>query len=284
VGTIGRSVIVVAALSGAAAADVRVAGLAPFTEAELEDALRLRLGGDHQVDVVSGARMVTITVDGKTRTVRLGTERGVEAARVVALVAAAIVLDEAQDAWRYEDVPAAARAEGDPAAPVEPAAQDPATRWTLAALLGPAAAEDTHPAAGAWVAYDRRGGDGVRSMAAIGVTSSSIELGEMAPAIRTVELPLRAGAWLGDSFAVGASALAVPYLTRGGSGDANVLFGAGVMARARLSLAHGTSLIALVGVDGMLSSVEYRWDGERVLASGRVRPWLAVGVTWVGGP
>ncbi|HUQ01368.1 MAG TPA: hypothetical protein VM261_02685 [Kofleriaceae bacterium] len=266
---------------------MRVAGLAPFTEAELQDALRLRLGGgDHRVEVVSGARVVTISVDGKTRSVRLGTERGAEAARVVALVAAAIVLDDAQDAWRFEDVPAAEPA---PVAASSSSAASPereaATRWTLAALVTPAAAERTQPGGGAWVAYDRRGGGGgARPMLAIGVTSSSIELGERAPAIRTVEVPLRAGAWLGDSFAAGVSAVAVPYLTRGGAGDANVLFGAGVMARAQLSIVHGASLVAQVGVDGMLSSVEYRWEGEPVLASGRVRPWLAVGVTWVGGP
>lgn len=303
-GRIGRCVIVVAALgwgAGEVRAEggptVRVAGLAPFSEAELAEALRLRLGGEHRVEVVSGARGITITVDGRTRSIRLGHERGVEAARVVALVAAGMVIDEAQEK-RRDQAPTSGNAmvaagpgpgprvdeedeverDADEAAPVR--------RWTLAGLLTPAGAAGTHSATGVMLAFDRaQGVDGVRLMMAIGVTSSSIDLGEMAPTIRTVEVPIRAGAWLGDRYAVGASAVAVPYETRGGAGDRNVLFGAGVMARAQVMLGGGgTGVVAQVGIDGMASSVEYRWEGDAVLASGRFRPWLAIGVTWEGGP
>lgn len=303
-GRIGRCVIVVAALgwgAGEVRAEggptVRVAGLAPFTEAELEEALRLRLGGEHRVEVVSGARGMTITVDGRTRSIRLGHERGVEAARVVALVAAGMVIDEAHEK-RRDVVPIDAHGMAadssrpvsrfDEADEVESEADEapPARRWTLAGLVVPAGAEATRSATGVMLSFDRaQGVDGVRLMMAIGVTSSSIDLGEMAPTIRTVEVPIRAGAWLGDRYAVGASAVAIPYETRGGAGDRNVLFGAGVMARAQLTLGGGgTGVVVQVGIDGMASSVEYRWEGDAVLASGRFRPWLAIGVSWEGGP
>lgn len=259
---------------------VRVAGLAPFSEAELEEALRLRLGGQHRIEVVSGARGMTISVDGTTRSIQLGSERGEEAARVVALVAAAIVLDDAQERRRI----AVADAEREQAE-LARERRGPAKRWALAALVTPSVSERTESNTGVLLSLDRaHGEDGVRLMMSIGVTSSSIELGEMAPQIRTVEAPVRAGAWLGDRYAVGATAVAIPYETRGGAGDRNVLFGAGVTARAQLVVSGGTGVVAQVGVDGMARSVAYRWEGETVLASGRFRPWLAIGVTWEGGP
>jgi len=160
-------------------------------------------------------------------------------------------------------------------------ASAPARRWWLAGHVAPGSDDRAPSAAGALVAYERVARDGgVSAMVALGLTSSSVELAGAAPTIRTLELPVRAGAWLGDRYAVGVAAIGAPYVTRGGTGDRNVVFGAGFMARAQVSVGAGLGLVAMVGVDGMARAVEYRWNDETVSTSGRVRPWLAIGASW----
>lgn len=280
-GRIVRSVIVVAGLAMSAATAFSDTDT-PFSSEELEAALRLRLGADHRVEVTSEADTIRITVDGTTRSIVLGEERGVEAARVVALVAAAIALDGA------EQRVAAARPR---VAPVEAGELDEVAvprrarpaRWSLGATMTPAVGELARNAGGVLVGYDRRVA-GVRGFASAGASMTMAELPPPAPAVRTIEFPLRVGAWLGDRVAVGAAALAVPYNTTGGAGDRSVLFGAGVMARARVVIGDGVGVVGYAGLDAMASTVEYRWEETAVLASARLRPWIAIGVTWEGGP
>lgn len=295
---LGRMVLVVAAVGLAAAPAraeeepiVRVGGLAPFSEAELAEALRLRLRGAHEVEVVSGARVITISVDGKTRSIRLGSERGQEAARVVALVAAAIVLDEGPAPTVGLELGAAAvgyvrpsgEARADLVAPTPAPAR--ARRWLLGGLVAPGLGARTPLAAGVIVGHEGRANDeGMRTVVAVGLTSGRVGFaGAELATIHTLELPVRAGVWLGDRVALGAAAVAVPYTTSGGAGDRNVLLGAGLMVRAQGQVGP-LALAVVAGVDGMARSVEYRWHGEVVMTSGRARPWLAIGVTWEAGP
>jgi hypothetical protein len=287
VGWIGRSLMIVAVLGTSAAtafseeAPTPTPAPTPFSQEELEAALRLRLGDEHHVEVTSGTDGLTITVDGTSRSIVLGDERGDDAARVVALVAAAIVLDGAERRVAAASVPAVeAGATDDPAD--EPRVPRP-LRWSLSATMGHPFGERTQNLGGFLVGHDREV-RGVHAFAAAGVSMSMAELPPPAPAVRTIEVPLRVGAWLGGDVAVGASVVALPYNTSGGVGDRNVLAGAGVMARLRMRIGEGMGMVVHAGVDAMASTVEYRWEGAPAVASGRTRVWVALGVAWEGGP
>jgi hypothetical protein len=279
VGWIGRSVMIVAVLGMSAA--TAFSDDEPFSQEELQAALRLRLGEDHHVEVRSDANGITITVDGTSRSIVLGDERGNDAARVVALVAAAIVLDDAER--RVAVAPAI-----EPMEPVDtdevmrPAREPRPLRWSLSATMAHPAGELARNQGGLLVGYDRDV-RGVHAFAAAGVSMSMAELPPPAPAVRTIEMPLRAGAWLGGDAAIGASGVAIPYNTTGGIGDRSVLVGAGVMARLRTRIGNGVGVVMHAGVDAMASTVEYRWEDTPVLASGRLRMWVGLGVTWEGG-
>src|SRR5690349_16309724 len=86
---------VVAAVIGGLAlvAAPAVVSAEPFTRAELDEALRLRVDARHAVTVAAGETSIVVTVDGRSRTVQLDGERGADAARVVALVAAALAVE-----------------------------------------------------------------------------------------------------------------------------------------------------------------------------------------------
>jgi hypothetical protein len=286
VGWIGRSVMIVAALGMSAASafseeTTSTPTPSPFSPEELEAALRLRLGDEHHVEVSSRADGITITVDGTSRSIVLGDERGDEAARVVALVAAAIVLDGAERRVAAGPAPAVETVETDERISSSRARRP--LRWSLNATMSPGIGERTRNAGGLLVGYDRDV-RGVHGFAAAGVSMSMAELPPPAPAVRTIEVPLRAGAWLGGDVAIGASAVVLPYDTTGGVGDRSVLVGAGVMARLRTRIGSGVGVVVHAGVDAMASTVEYRWEDTPVVTSGRTRLWVALGVVWEGGP
>jgi hypothetical protein len=140
---------------------------------------------------------------------------------------------------------------------------------------------------GAMVGREGRGR--VRWAASVGYDSRSIEVALAGDdVVRMHSLPLRGGALLAldgrARFAVGASGLVTPILTRGGAGDRGVLLGGGAVVRAAFPLpSAATDVLVAVGVDVMANQIEYRWGGDAVLVTGRVRPWLAIGVSWEDG-
>lgn len=284
----------VSAADGAAAERwvVRVAGATPFSRAELEAALRVRLSPRHRVEVAQGGAGITVTVDGRTRTVVLGEERGAAAARVVALVAAALASEPgAAGAGAAGAAGFAAGAGGahdvDAGAADDPA--DPATgvsgRWQLDLVLDRPLGDDV--AAGFGAAVGREWAGRVHPIATLGYEMRSREIAATAAAdsLRMHSLPLHAGIALAldgrGRHTVRATALVSPFVTRGGDGHAGVLLGAGAALRTLFHLPSSDSDVLLeAGVDVMANQIEYRWAGQPALVSGRVRPWIAVGVSW----
>lgn len=279
------------AVDGAAAErwEVRVAGATPFSRAELEAALRVRLSPRHRVEVAQGGAGITVTVDGRTRTVMLGDERGAAAARVVALVAAALASepDAAGAAGFVAGSGAASEFDAGPAGAAEPARGVPG-RWQLDLVLDRPLGDDV--AAGFGMVVGRDGAGRVHGVATLGYEMRSREIAVTAAAdsLRMHSVPLHAGIALAldgrGRHTVRATALLSPFLTRGGDGHAGVLFGGGAAVRTLIHLpSSDTDIVLEAGVDVMANQVEYRWADQPALITGRVRPWIAAGVSWEDG-
>ena len=146
------------------------------------------------------------------------------------------------------------------------------------------APHETQPGTGVIAGMERS--RGVRWTAAVGVEARAVDAG--APeTVRMMGLSLRGGVAIpaGRHAAVGASAMVLPFLTRGGAGDRGALVGGGVAGRVVLPLpSSDTDVWLQAGVDVMANRIHYRWDDTTVLSTGRVRPWVLLGVTWEGGP
>ena len=158
---------------------VAAAGVTPFSRAELEEALRLRLSPRHRVVVASGVAGITVTVDGRSRSVVLGDERGAAAARLVALVAAGLAIEGPPTAGVFDeldDEPAASARSG--------------VRWSVAALVDAPFGGETQPGTGVVAGMER--GRGVRWTAAVGAEVRAVDAG--APEkVRMMGLSLRGG-------------------------------------------------------------------------------------------
>lgn len=258
--------VVVATAQAGAQASVELAGDAPFSRVELDDALGLRLDGAHRVAVAVGRDAIAVvTVDGRSRTVYLGDRHGADAARLVALVAAGLSLD----APAPIDAPTA----------IAPTAQ--AQRRPTLAVSGVVSAADgalTH---------------GVRAEVASAGTLSWIvavgaerrDVGPAAPdAVTLFRVPVRVdlAARHGVAEVSGGAVLAVT-VARGGSGDQAIIPGLAVTGGVALPVGPAWAVTVRVGVDAMATRRVYRWDGATVADTGRIVPWLALGLRWETG-
>ncbi len=258
---------------------LRVAGVAPFSRVELEEALRLRLGPEHRVDVTADAPSITVTVDGRSRSIVLGAERGVAAARVVALVAAGLAFDG----------PGRIEVGSGPSivAAFEP--PRPQRPWSVTVAAGQAIAPHAAQGLGVSLGLERGFADGTRARwtLELGVAVASVpERTETAP-IRTLAVPLRVGVIVGDRAALATGAIVEPYTLRvddgAGDGDRSALLGGFVAGRVLVAGWTGVDLMLRVGFDVLATRTEYRLDGVTVLDTGRYRPWIALGGAWGGG-
>ncbi len=293
----GVALVAAPTIAAAGRLEVLSEGAAPFTQRELDEALHLRVDGRHEVTVTVGAgAAVLVTVDGRSRSVALVGERGAAAARVVALVAAALAVEAAGEGrvgaggrraldGRFADGSASiegAVVPGPLARTARPA------RWTVGMAIDRPYGDQASGGVGAVAGIE--GGGWLRPSAAIGFDRRATEIMTFGTDdVSMTAMSLRAGVTLPldahGRTAVTATSLARPFVTSGGSGHNGVLVGGGVGARFAVPLpAAATDVLVQAGVDVMANEVEYRWGGATVMTTGRVRPWLVIGVTWERGP
>jgi hypothetical protein len=242
---------------------------APFEPAELIAALRVRVapdGGRVQLRVTATERGVRIEGPGGTREVALGGLRGAAAARLVALAASDLLLD---------DLATAPSAAGDtePPTPVAlsraapGARRAPATLGVLggvsgwAGVLGVLAADVTVPRDGWLFAIELGGGKLVDST--LNLSAAVLRGGG---GLRAGPLEVRLGL------------TAVPMIVTSGAGDQTVLLGANASMRVRIPLSDGMRGILAAGADVFATRTEYRLEGMSVMTTPRAVPWLAAGL------
>lgn len=231
----------------------------PFAAAELEAALRMRLPDGAPVrlrvfgvtDGVRGA-VVRIEASGNVRDVALAGRRGAEAARLVALAAHDLVLDDL--AVAPELAPTAPRT----------------SRSSVSVLAGAAAWERTLAGVsidfvvprGMWLfALEAGGGQLVGGPLAL-----STAVGRVGGGARFGALELRAGATI------------MPVFVGSGAGDRTVLVGGSASARVRFDVSDGVRAVLAVGGDAFATRTTYMLNGMTLLATPHAAPWVAVGL------
>jgi hypothetical protein len=246
----------------------------PFEPAELVVALRFRVapgGGPLQLRVTATEHGVRIEGPGGVREVALGGLRGAAAARLVALAASDLLLDElaqppsAAGGTAGPDpvvpsiaapAPGLARADG---APATVGVLGGVSGW--AGVLGDLAVDVTVPRDGWLVAIELGGGGLVGST--LHVSAAVLRAGG---GLRTGPLEARLGV------------TAMPVIVTTGAGDQTVLLGANASLRVRIPLSTGLHGILAAGADVFATRTEYRMEGMPVLTTPRAVPWLAAGL------
>jgi len=230
---------------------------APFDAAELTAAIRLRLppgGTPIRIRVVPTPDGVRIEARGNARDVALRGSTGPAAARLVALAASDLLLDDLAAAPEaMAPAPAAAR-----------------SAVTIGALGGVAAWHYTLASVGVDVAVARdswllaiEAGGGTLIDGPLHLTAGVIRLG---CGTRFGALELRAGATL------------VPLSVANGTGDATVLAGGGASARLHATLGASVRGVLVGGVDVFATQTTYELDGMPVMATPRSALWLGAGL------
>jgi hypothetical protein len=225
---------------------------APFAAAELVDALRMRLAHDGKpirVRVTADPRGVRVEAHGGSRAVALDGLSGAAAARLVALVADDLLLDDLAPA----PVPVR-HAERT----IEATAQ--LADWPGAMTTG--VVELVTPVAGPM-------------SIGVGVGGGALATGNLALDAGVVRLDacLRRG-WLD----VRAGALAEPIFVTTGKGDTTVELGGGASVRARLPIADRVRGVVAVGVDAFATQTHYSASGLSPTATPWLAAWLGLGV------
>lgn len=228
------------------------ASQAPFDAGQLESAIRMRVprdGAPLHVHVVPTERGVEIEVRGSVREVDLAGRRGAEAARLVALAADDLMLDDLSAAPAIEPRREAVRVGviGSVAA------------WDSAL---PGLALDVVVPRHTWLAALEVGGARFSS-GGLDATAASLR------ASAGVE-----GAW----YELRTGITLVPLFVTTGAGDRTLLVGAGASGRVFAPLGDGVRAVLAAGVDVFATRTEYRISGMTALMTPRSSPWLAAGV------
>ncbi len=255
-------VLVLAATPAAAAPPIVVEvtdAAVPFEPHELEAALRVRLpaGGEPvHVRVSAAIDGVRVEARGSARHVPLGTLRGEAAARLVALAANDLLLD---------DLAATVM----PAEPARAVRRDDGLRI---GMLG-----------GAALWSDALGGVALDVSRSRGGWGFAIEIG--ASELLAGPLSLRAGiarASVGIELAgveLRAGAVVAPLFVDDGVGDRTVLAGGTASARTRFPFGdHRVRAVFGLGIDAFATRTTYLVGGMTTLATPRAAPWFAAGL------
>jgi hypothetical protein len=243
------------------AADVSEA--APFDAAELIAAIRVRLPSDGapvKLRVLALTDGVRIEAGGNVRDVALRDLRGAAAARLVALAATDLLLDDLAVAPEPLLEPPSLTARHEPrGVPMAISVLGAASAWSH--VLGGLGVDLSIPR-GAWVvAIDAGGSTLVEGPVAL--TAAVVRLGGGA---RFGWFELRTGA----TFA--------PLFVREGAGDRTILAGANASARVRVPVFPGLHAVVAGGIDVFATRTTYLIEGMPALATPRSAPWIAAGV------
>ena len=204
---------------------------------------------------------VRVESRGGARDIPLGTFTGAAAARLVALAASDLLVDDL--AVTLLDEPEAARA----SAPVDARARG---RTTVSAF-GSAAAW-SHALGGLAIDVARSSGDRVVALEAGGGTLIGSPLRLTAGVVR-----VGGGVRIGSA-ELRATATVVPLFVSDGVGDQTALWGIGASARARIPLVAGVRAVVATGVDVFATRSTYVVDAMPVLETPRAAAWFAAGV------
>jgi len=247
--------LVIACAARQAAAERAIvveAAQAPFEAGQLETAIRMRVprdGAPLHVRVVSTERGVEIEVRGSVREVDLAGLHGAEAARLVALAADDLMLDDLATA------PALA----------------PAHDTLRVGVVGSVAAWDSAlPGIALDLVVPRDGWSAALDIGGARLASTSVA---------ATAAVIRATAGVGGRwYELRGGLTLVPLFVSSGLGDQTVLVGAGASGRLFAPLGGHTRGVLAAGVDVFATRTEYRLAGVTALATPRSSPWLAAGV------
>jgi hypothetical protein len=231
----------------------------PFAPQELAAAIRVRIaaaGTPVRILVTPTATGVRIETRGETREVALGELRGPDAARMVALVANDLLVDDlAAPAPPMVEIRGDVRA-SHPAA--ELAVLGNVSGWD--GMLGGLSLDLAIPRGG-WAMTFEAGG-GVLVQSTLHVLAGNVRID---PALRIQGFELRAGATL------------APLLVTNGAGDQTVLVGGNASVRMRLGLGAGIHAVLAAGVDAYATHTQYEL-ATMTLATPWLAPWVAAGI------
>jgi hypothetical protein len=293
------------ALAATTAVRVSLSGDAPFSAAELSDAVRARMpvapadaDGDPQVIVAAdGVDAVIVHAGDKTQRVDVGDRRGTAAARIVALVIADLIADElaptvvtAQAAEATDGPGATARRELETSAVLVRDATASAREQdtvriagTMGGSRGVGAQESVCFRTDVDVSRPVEG----RLVAGAGVGLVLIptrNVGQPDEFSYTAGMAGASLGWRADSFELAAGPFVSPYKLGGTADHAGVLAGAGVMARLVKPLPARVRLVVAARADGYANRIHVNWQGFGGFATPRLDFGLAVGLAWDTAP
>ncbi|MGE5185713.1 MAG: hypothetical protein ACM31C_26810 [Acidobacteriota bacterium] len=223
----------------------------PFAARDLADAIRVRVprdGAALRVRVTAVEGGVRVETRGGTRDVELESLQGADAARLVALAATDLMLDDL-----------ASPPEPAPRRELTLAVTGTAAVWSQA--LGGASIDVALPVAGGLFAIEAGGGDVLGGNVTLVASVVRLDAG-----YRLGWLELRAGATV------------MPLFVTTGAGDTTVLVGGGASARVRPTIVPGVRAVVAAGADAFATRTRYELNGMAALATPAWAPWLALGV------
>ena len=253
-------------------AQVACSGPLPFSQAEMEEALRARrplLGGMARIEVrADDAGRALVRVGAAERQVAdWGGRSGEDAARLVAVLAEDLAL---ADAPMIVSSPA-------------PAAAAPGTT-THALRLGvmlqspfdqDGAAAHVQPAAD--VAVDLARGFG----AFAGAGYRRVSAGSGFSTLNLDEVPVRAGVtYKRRWFELRIGGLVRPYTVGGAGAHTGVTWGGTVSGAARWSLGRRWQAVLAAGLDALATRAAFSVNQQPVISTAWVAPWLGAGLAW----
>ena len=244
---------------------LHVSGPLPFSQAELHEALALRVRATVPVEVVAGpAGEAIVRVGGKERAVDLGDSHGPAAARRVALAVADLATD-------VDPLPA-------------PAIRSPAPPRDsrLSLLAGPAGGSNLDGVR-FQLALDGR----MRLVRGLGLFASAgyspgpdASVDGIGVSLRSVPLRLGLG-WQAGAFELRLGAVATPYWLDGMmTPRSGVVAGGGLAALYAIDLAPNLDLVIAGGADAFANRDDFTIHGNSAVATSRVATWAALGLGW----
>lgn len=241
---------------------VEVTFAAPFEATELREALRVRLpaeGAPVRVRVALTPTGIQVETPRGVREVDVAGLEGVAAARLVALAASDLLLDDLAT-FPVSPPSLVASSAVSVTPPVALGVVGGIAGWDRA--LGGAVADLTLPrGARGLIAIEAGGGtllgNGIHLTAGLARLSGGIRLGV---------LELRAGAVL------------APVFVSDGVGDTTLLAGGAASARVRLALSAQVRAVLAIGLDAFATRTEYLHDGMSAMTTPQLAPWLGLGM------